>query len=192
MRNIFLSIFVAYLLVGCVDINLKNELPKLDYFDLDRSKSTTTSPCGAYNFIAIGNIDIPSEYKSNRILYKSKGRVSFSNDVKFVKTLSESLESMIIKEFNLKCIKTIIPPFSSINIESYLKIKVLEFSINKDNKEADVAIFYQINSKGSILQSGILDNKIYFDNDSLESHVDALQEASFGVIKKLTDKIIPK
>lgn len=192
MKNIFLLVCMAYFFAGCIDINLKSELPKLKYFDLDNSKYTTTSSCEAYNFIALGNIDIPSEYKNNKILYKSKGIVSFDNNTRFIKPLDESLENIIIKEFNHKCIKTIIPPFSGINIEEYLKIKVIEFSIDMDNKEADVAIFYQINSKGIVLQSGILDSKIHFATDTLVSHISALKEASFNVVGKLADRIIPK
>lgn len=191
MKHITLLLFVG-LFIGCIDINLKNELPELNYFDLDKLKSKTTEHCEAYNFIALGNIDIPSEYKINKVLYKTKNKVSYLTNIRLIKPLNESLESMIIKEFNSKCIKTIIPPFSSLNIDSYLKIKVLDFSINQNDKEAIFAIFYQISSQGSILQSGILDSKISFNDNALESKLNALHDVSFDVINKLANRIIPK
>lgn len=205
MKNLYLVMFFGLFFTGCINLNLRSELPEINYYTLDSLETTSTEPCGAYNYIALGAIDIPSEYQGNKILQKNDLKAHYINEIKLIKGLNESLESMIIKEFNKQCIKTIIPPFSGINVENYLKIKLLDFSIDKN--VANVAIFYQISQKGAILQSGIIAESSEIesnnekpnkeesnknDSDLLDSKVKALRDSSFEVVHKLANKIIPK
>lgn len=186
--KIFTSLLATFIFVGCFDVNLKSQLPNNDIYELDALKSYSSQSCNAYNFIAISNISVPSEF-DNRIKIKEGDKISYLPNVVLSKSISENLESIIIKYFNAKCIKTIIPPFSGINVESYLKLRIVDFMIDKDSNAAVVSIFYQIYQQGTILQSGLLASSVEVKEDN---YIKALQEANLEIISTLANKIISK
>lgn len=190
--NRILIFALAVMFSGCFDINLKSELPEINYYDLDNNKASDSPSCGAYNFIALNKIDIPSQFGANKILLKNNAKITYLPSVVLIKSLKESLESIIIKKFNARCIKTIIPPFSAIKIEQILQIKLLDFGLDSNDNSANVAIFYQISQNGQILQSGILNAESKSDDLSSDSAIGALQAALDELIEKLANKIIPK
>lgn len=192
MNKIICILAFGMLISGCVDVNLKTKLPVMNYYNLDKLEIKDEYDCGAYNFIAIASIEVPQEYRNNKILYKEGSKITYSTNASFIKNINESFESMMIKNFAQKCIKTIVPPLSGISIENFLRLKLLDFSINKDKKEASVAMYYQIDSKGVLLQSGILTSSIYLDSIDDDTSISALQESSINIIEQLANKIIPK
>ncbi|RDU62279.1 hypothetical protein [Helicobacter sp. MIT 14-3879] len=190
--RILIFIFLALFFSACFDVNLKSELPKLNYYDLDTIEVESFKSCGAYNIIGLNKVDIPSKYQNKKILYKEDSKISSLEGVNFSNSLDNSIESMIIKNFSAKCLKIIVPPFSGINVDSYLSVKLLDFIIDKKTLKASVAIFYQLYQKGDILQSGILSSSSKLDSFSNEDAVRGLQDSTFKVIDNLSNKIIPK
>ena len=192
MNKIIFVLVFGIILNGCIDVNFKTKLPAMNYYNLDSLEIKDSFECGAYNFLALASIEIPQEYRNNKILYKEDGKITYSTNASFIKNINESFESMMIKNFSQKCIKTIIPPLSGLSIENYLRLKLLDFSIDKNKKEALIAIYYQIDSRGTLLQSGVLTSNIALDSIDDDSSINALREASINIIEQLANKIIPK
>ena len=192
MNKIIFVLVFGIMLSGCIDVNFKTKLPTMNYYNLDSLEAKDSSECGAYNFVALASIEIPQEYRNNKILYREGGKITYSTNASFIKNINESFESMIIKNFTQKCIKTIIPPLSGLSIENYLRLKLLDFSIDKNKKEASIAIYYQIDSRGFLLQNGILTSNITLDSIDEDSSINGLREASINIIEQLANKIIPK
>lgn len=131
LRALFLmASFMAF--SGCVDINLKSELPKVDYYELDNLNADSTQ-CGAFSIIALESIDIPQSLSSKNILYKDGNRIGKIEGINLSENLKSSVESMLIKSLSKHCIKVITPPFSGIKMEQFLKIKFLNFNAMKDS-----------------------------------------------------------
>ena len=196
-RLIFISAgFVAGLFSACVDINLKSELPKVDYYELDNIEANAPK-CEAYTLIALESIEIPQSFAGRNILYKEGNRIRNAEGVRLNDNLKSSLESMLIKNFANHCIKAITPPFSGIKLEQFLRIKLLNFNANRAGdlsaeSNAVVSFAYQIYQNGSILQSGIITEHSKVENFNGEGIFNALQDSTKKAIKELTDKIIPK
>lgn len=199
-RLIFISAgFVAWLFSACVDINLKSELPKVDYYELDNIEADAPN-CEAYTIIALENIEIPQSFAGRNIFYKEGNRIRSVEGVRLNDNLKSNLESMIIKNFANHCIKAITPPFSGIKLEQFLRIKLLNFNANradssgKSNADSNavVSFAYQIYQNGSILQSGIITKHSKIESFNGEAIFNALQDSTKKAIKELTDKIIPK
>ena len=199
-RLIFISAgFVAGLFSACVDINLKSELPKVDYYELDNIEADAPK-CEAYTLIALESIEIPQSFAGRNILYKEGNRIRNAEGVRLNDNLKSSLESMLIKNFANHCIKAITPPFSGIKLEQFLRIKLLNFNANRAvssgesnaDSNAVVSFAYQIYQNGSILQSGIITKHSKIERFNGEAIFNALQDSTKKAIKELTDKIIPK
>lgn len=194
MRKIYqvlILIFITISFSACFSVNLKNELPSITYYKLDTTKAESKI-CEAYNLIGLIDVEIPNEYKNNRILYIDNNKVNELKGVHFIGDIGSDLENMIAKEFNKHCLKIINPPFSGIKIESYLKIKLLDFQISKDNMEASINFSYQITSQGQIWQSGIISQTKPLKSFSEEDIIKTMQDISISAIEELANKLIPK
>lgn len=202
LRNIFISARFALMATisvffsACVDINLKSELPKVDYYELDNIVANAPN-CEAYTIIALENIEIPQSFAGRNIFYKEGNRIRNLDGVRLNDNLKQSLESMLIKNFANHCIKAITPPFSGIKLEQFLRIKLLNFNANRvadssAESSAVVSFAYQIYQNGSILQSGIITKQSKIDDFSGEMIFNALQDSSKKAIEEITNKIIPK
>ena len=197
-RLIFISAgfaLVAGLFSACVDINLKSELPKVDYYELDNIEADAPN-CEAYTIIALENIEIPQSFAGRNIFYKEGNRIRSVEGVRLNDNLKSNLESMLIKNFANHCIKAITPPFSGIKLEQFLRIKLLNFNANRADSSGEsnavVSFAYQIYQNGSILQSGIITKHSKIESFNGEDIFNALQDSTKKAIKTLTDKIIPK
>lgn len=193
INKIFMLIAIAIFFSACIDINLKSELPKNNYYKLDNIEAKNNN-CEAYNLVALVGIDLPKEYQNSRILYKENNKIKYFENTIFIRNTSQSLESMLIKNFDKQCIKIILPPFSGINLESFLSIKILDFDIIKDETQSNAVInlFYQITQQGQVWQSGIISQSENLQNFNEKESIKALQEISLKAINELANKIIPK
>ncbi|MBR7118066.1 MAG: hypothetical protein IKC84_01660 [Helicobacteraceae bacterium] len=189
--RILILIFMTTFFSACVDINLKSELPNINYYKLD-TLVAESKICDAYNLIGLVGIEVPSKYQNAKILYSENNKVSELSGVNFANDIVNEVESMLIKEFHKHCLKIINPPFSGAKIESYLKLKLLDFEIQKDTMEAVMSFSYQITSKGQIHQSGIIAQKQLLDSFDEESAIKAMQDVSISSIKELANQLIPK
>lgn len=115
---------------ACVDINLKSELPKVDYYALDNIALSRVN-CGTSDIVAIEAIEIPARLAGKNIFYSDKNRISKVEGINLNDSLKGSLESMLIKSLANHCIKAITPPFSGIKIERFLRVKVIDFGAEK-------------------------------------------------------------
>lgn len=192
-NKILIFIIASVFFTACIDINLKSQLPTLDYYKLDTSSAESTH-CGAFELIALTGIDMPKEYQSNKIFYKEDNKIKYFNNISFISNINQSFENMIIKEFHKKCLKIILPPFSGIDLDYFLYIKLLDFDIIVDgeNSKAIVNISYQITSKGQIWQSGIISQSQDLESFNEENAIKMLQKASLNAVESLANKIIPK
>lgn len=203
--NVWILGFVAVMgafLSACVDINLKSELPKVDYYTLDNIAIEARN-CGAHDIVALESIEIPQSLAGKNILYKDGAQVRNVEGVRLNDSLKSNLESMLIKTFAKSCIKTITPPFSGIKVENFLRIKVLDFnaikgaesssdSANGAEGDAVISLSYQIYQNGVILQSDIIAESSKIDSFKGEVVFKALQDSANKAIKTLTNKMIPK
>ena len=189
--RILILIFMTTFFSACVDINLKSELPNINYYKLD-TLVAESKICDAYNLIGLVGIEVPSKYQNAKILYSENNKVSELSGVNFANDIVNEVESMLIKEFHKHCLKIINPPFSGAKIESYLKLKLLDFEIQKDTMEAVMSFSYQITSRGQIHQSGIIAQKQLLDSFDEESAIKAMQDVSISSIKELANQLIPK
>ncbi len=191
INKILVFNIVAILFSACVDINLKSELPKIDYYKLDVI-NVEPRTCEAYELIALAGIEIPEEYKNNKILYIEHNKANYFNQASFISSIKQSLESAIIKESHKHCLKIILPPFSGLNIESFLSLRLLDFYVIKDENKAILNMLYQLSSKGNIKQSGIISTSKDLSSFSNEDSINALQDAMIDAVRELTNNIIPK
>lgn len=189
--RILILIFMTTFFSACVSVNLKSELPNINYYKLD-TLVAESKICDAYNLIGLVGIEVPSKYQNAKILYSKNNKVSELSGVNFANDIVNELESMLIKEFHKHCLKIINPPFSGTKIESYLKLKLLDFEIQKDTMEAVMSFSYQITSKGQIHQSGIIAKKQLLDSFDEENAIKAMQDVSISSIKELANQLIPK
>ncbi len=193
---------------ACVDINLKSEMPNLDYYKLDNI-ATNAESCGAYTMLGLQKLDIPRAMAGKNILYLNGNVIRNVKGISLNENLGDELESMIIKNFANHCIKAITPPFSGINLEQFLRVKLIDFMAIEDyDKEyldseirakigeskhiAKVSFMFVLHQNGTILQSGIITEYSAISDFSGEQIFNALQDSSKNAIKTLTDKIIPK
>lgn len=231
---VILAAFLALNLAGCV--NLKSELPKITHYKLDTIEVDSrggesrngesrgggnlygesgeslgvNGDCEAINQIALLGIDAPQ----GKIYAQSEGGISFFNHTALVTPLTQSLENMLLKTLDAHCIKLILPPFSVANLEAGLKLRVLDFYIQKNGEKsaAVVNLAYQIASKNRIVQSGIIAKRLDFAPKSGESGgengrelaresapesdeqaaINALSAATSKAFETLAQKIIPK
>ncbi len=194
MKNtykILILIFTMILFSACVSVNLKSELPNINYYKLDNTKAESKI-CGAYDLIGLVGIEVPSAYRNNKILYSNNSKVNELEGVHFISDIGSSLENILIKEFHKHCLKIINPPFSGIKIESYLKIKLLDFEILKDKMESTISFTYQMTSQGQIWQSGIISQTKPLESFNEEEIIKTMQDISISSIKELANKLIPK
>lgn len=189
--RILILIFMTTFFSACVSVNLKSELPNINYYKLD-TLVAESKICDAYNLIGLVGIEVPSKYQNAKILYSKNNKVSELSRVNFANDIVNELESMLIKEFHKHCLKIINPPFSGTKIESYLKLKLLDFEIQKDTMEAVMSFSYQITSRGQIHQSGIIAKKQLLDSFDEENAIKAMQDVSISSIKELANQLIPK
>lgn len=185
-------IIVAVLFSGCFDVNLKSELPNIEYYSLDNVALEDSKVCEAYNLFGLNKIEIPPIYQHRNILYKDSNKVLNLQGASLSNSLESELESIIIKDFAPKCLKIITPPFSGMDIEQFMRIKLLDFIINKDSMEAKVSIFYAVYQKGVILQSGILSSSTPLKSLQNDEAIKAMQDSTLEVVNKLANKVIPK
>ena len=191
---------------ACVDINLKSEMPNLDYYKLDNI-ATNAESCGAYTMLGLQKLDIPRAMAGKNILYLNGNVIRNVKGISLNENLGDELESMIIKNFANHCIKAITPPFSGIKVEQFLRVKLIDFMAIEDYNNADleirakigeskhiakVSFMFVLHQNGSILQSGIITEYSAIRDFSGEQIFSALQDSSKNAIKTLTDKIIPK
>ncbi|MGX3010389.1 hypothetical protein ACWIUD_02330 [Helicobacter sp. 23-1044] len=125
---IFMALCAA-LMSACVDINLKSELPKVEYYELDNVR-VEVPKCGAWEIIALEGIEIPQSLAGKNILRKNGDLVRSVDGVRLNEGIKSSFESMLIKTFAKHCLKIITPPFSGIKVEKFLRIKVLDFGVD--------------------------------------------------------------
>lgn len=191
---------------ACVDINLKSEMPNLDYYKLDNI-ATNAESCGAYTMLGLQKLDIPRAMAGKNILYLNGNVIRNVKGISLNENLGDELESMIIKNFANHCIKAITPPFSGIKVEQFLRVKLIDFMAIEDYNNADleirakigdvkhiakVSFMFVLHQNGVILQSGIITEYSAIRDFSGEQIFSALQDSSKNAIKTLTDKIIPK
>ena len=191
---------------ACVDINLKSEMPNLDYYKLDNI-ATNAESCGAYTMLGLQKLDIPRAMAGKNILYLNGNVIRNVKGISLNENLGDELESMIIKNFANHCIKAITPPFSGIKVEQFLRVKLIDFMAIEDYNNADleirakigeskhiakVSFMFVLHQNGSISQSGIITEYSAIRDFSGEQIFSALQDSSKNAIKTLTDKIIPK
>lgn len=191
---------------ACVDINLKSEMPNLDYYKLDNI-DTNAESCGAYTMLGLQKLDIPRAMAGKNILYLNGNVIRNVKGISLNENLGDELESMIIKNFANHCIKAITPPFSGIKVEQFLRVKLIDFMAIEDYNNADleirakigeskhiakVSFMFVLHQNGVILQSGIITEYSAIRDFSGEQIFSALQDSSKNAIKTLTDKIIPK
>lgn len=191
---------------ACVDINLKSEMPNLDYYKLDNI-ATNAESCGAYTMLGLQKLDIPRAMAGKNILYLNGNVIRNVKGISLNENLGDELESMIIKNFANHCIKAITPPFSGIKVEQFLRVKLIDFMAIEDYDNADleirakigeskhiakVSFMFVLHQNGAILQSGIITEYSAIRDFSGEQIFSALQDSSKNAIKTLTDKIIPK
>lgn len=189
--KILTLIFIAVFFNACININLKSELPNINYYKLDTLESESKI-CGAYDLIGLVDIEVPSKYQNAKITYSQNGKVSELEGVNFTNDIGSELETILIKEFYKHCLKIINPPFSGIKMESYLKIRLLDFEIQKDTMEAVISFSYQITSKGQIHQAGIVAKREKLDSFDEETIIKTMQDISISSMKELANILIPK
>lgn len=203
---------------ACVDINLKSELPKVDYYALDNIALSRTN-CGTSDIVAIEAIEIPARFAGKNIFYNDKNLISKVEGINLNDSLKGSIESMLIKSLANHCIKAITPPFSGIKIERFLRIKVIDFGAEKNANNANVgaesrgdsmqsnsgrdsskkaqnlakiSFVFVLHQNGIILQSGIITEHSAISDFSGEEIFNALQRSTNTAIKSLVDKMIAK
>lgn len=115
---------------ACVDINLKSELPKVDYYTLDNI-AIEAKNCGAHDIVALESIEIPQSLAGRNLTYKEGNRVHKVERINLNDSLKANIESILIKSLANHCIRVITPPFSGMKIERYLRIKMLDFGAEK-------------------------------------------------------------
>lgn len=191
MKNVLLVI-IAVMFYGCFDINLKSELPTMEYYTLDNVVIEDSKVCSSYRSFGLDNIDILPVYQGRNILYKDSNRVLSIEGASLSNSLESELEDIIIKYFSGKCIKVITPPFSGIDIKQFIRIKLLDFIIDKNTMQAKVSILYHIYQNGDVLQSGILSSSTALSSLNKDEAVQALQDSTLDVVYKLANKIITK
>ena len=181
--KILILICVAF--SGCT-INLKSELPSINYYKLDTTLAKS-STCEAYSLIGLSGIEVPSKYQNAKILYSDNAKVSELKGVHFSNDIKNELENMLIKESYKHCLKVINPPFSGTKIESYLKLKLLDFEILKDGMEATISLLYQVTSNGQVSQAGILSKSEAIASFDEEHIIEAMQDVAILSTKELVD-----
>lgn len=204
---------------ACVDINLKSELPKVDYYTLDNI-ALEAKNCGAHDIVGLESIEIPQSLAGRNLNYKDGNRVHKIERINLNDSLKANIETMLIKNLANHCIRAITPPFSGIKIERYLRVKMLDFgaekgvesgesaqnlgldSTKKRNSTHDtqnlaqnvakISFAFVLHQNGVILQSGIITKTSLIENFNDEGIFSALQNATNKAIKTLTNKMIPK
>lgn len=204
---------------ACVDINLKSELPKVDYYALDNI-AIEAKNCGAHDIVGLESIEIPQSLAGRNLTYKDGNRVHKIERINLNDSLKANIETMLIKNLANHCIRVITPPFSGIKIERYLRVKMLDFgaekgaesgksaqnlgrdSAKKHNSTHDtqnlaqnvakISFAFVLHQNGVILQSGIITKTSLIENFNDEGIFNALQNATNKAIKTLTNKMIPK
>lgn len=191
---------------ACVDINLKSEMPKLDYYKLDNI-ATKDANCEAYTMIGLHKIDIPRALSGKNILYLNGNLIRNVGGISLNENLGDELETMMIKNFANYCIKAITPPFSGIKIEQFLRIKLTDFMAVENYSDsndvirsevgdsvhiAKVSFTYILYQNDSILQSGIITEYSKIADFKGENIFNALQDATKKAITTLINKIVAK
>lgn len=195
---------------ACVDINLKSELPKVDYYALDNI-ALEAKNCGAHDIVGLESIEIPQSLAGRNLNYKDGNRVHKVERINLNDSLKANIETMLIKSLANHCIRVITPPFSGIKIERYLRVKMLDFgaekgvelamessgdstsdSIESAQNLARVSFAFVLHQNGAILQSGIITKTSPIEKFNDEGIFNALQNATNKAIKTLTNKMIPK
>lgn len=120
---------------ACVDINLKSELPKVDYYALDNI-ALEAKNCGAHDIVGLESIEIPQSLAGRNLTYKDGNRVHKVERINLNDSLKANIETMLIKSLANHCIRAITPPFSGIKIERYLRVKMLDFGAEKGVESA--------------------------------------------------------
>lgn len=121
---------VGAIFSACVDINLKSELPKVDYYTLDNI-ALEAKNCGAHDIVGLESIEIPQSLAGRNLTYKDGNRVHKIERINLNDSLKANIETMLIKSLANHCIRVITPPFSGIKIERYLRVKMLDFGAEK-------------------------------------------------------------
>lgn len=204
---------------ACVDINLKSELPKVDYYALDNINIEAKN-CGAHDIVGLESIEIPQSLAGRNLAYKDGNRVHKVERINLNDSLKANIETMLIKSLANHCIRVITPPFSGIKIERYLRVKMLDFgaekgvesgesaqnlgldSAKKHNSThntqnlaqnvAKISFAFVLHQNGVILQSGIITKTSPIESFNDDGIFSALQNATNKAIKTLTNKMIPK
>lgn len=204
---------------ACVDINLKSELPKVDYYALDNINIEAKN-CGAHDIVGLESIEIPQSLAGRNLTYKDGNRVHKVERINLNDSLKPNIETMLIKSLANHCIRAITPPFSGIKIERFLRVKILDFGAEKGVKSgesaqnlgrdsakkfdsthdtqnlaqnvAKISFAFVLHQNGVILQSGIITKTSSIENFNDEGIFSALQNATNKAIKTLTNKMIPK
>lgn len=186
-------IIMAVFLTGCVKLDIRSELPKIDLYVLDTMSSlenkVSEKACKGYKNIAILGIISPDIYETKQILmYSSDGKIKVLKGKQWADMPKNLFKNLLVNEANKHCIFLSSPPLGSSVPKKLLKLDLFSFILEDSPKlQARISLGYEIFSEGK-KSSGVL-NIIQEANEVENDLIKVFQKASKDIADELIDLI---
>lgn len=186
-------VIMAVFLTGCVKLDIRSELSKIDLYVLDTMSSLENKveekTCKNYKNIAILGILSPDIYETKQILmYSNDGKMKALTDKQWADIPKNLFKNLLVNQANKHCIFLSSPPLGSSVPKKLLKLDLFSFILEDSPKpQARISLGYEIFSGGK-KSSGVL-NRIQEINEAENDPIKALQKASKDIVFELIDLI---
>ncbi|WP_104761132.1 ABC-type transport auxiliary lipoprotein family protein [Helicobacter cetorum] len=147
-----LSLVLALILGGCLNLNLRQVLPEIKNYDLNASsfaKDSCAKQVAEVGLVSILSVDL---FNTKEIVFKAKdGQITYGKHQKWVDLPRNMLKTMFMQEAQKACLSVALPPYG-MKVPPYsVRFTILSFSIlEEDNAKykAEFALGYDISVKG--------------------------------------------
>ncbi len=181
IKALIMAFTLAGLMSGCVDVKIKTQIPKDEYYRLG---SVDFGSCKTQPMRVRLELDVPQYLNStNILLLKSSGKIEYLENAKWVDLplvlFKEALQAQALE----KCFF-----ITTIGSESRsIIIRIKEFYITEDS--AKIAILYSAFHRQQLLHSKVIKQNIPLADRSKEGRIQAMQVAVDNLIEDIIKQL---
>ncbi|WP_104639825.1 ABC-type transport auxiliary lipoprotein family protein [Helicobacter bizzozeronii] len=138
---------LALSLHGCLNLNLKQILPKITTYDLNAAQ-VAPQKCPQTKSISLVGILSADLLNTKEVVFKNaQGEIHYEKHQQFVDLPKNMLKTMVILQAFKECVFVSLPPHSALP-HATLKLNILSFGIldQGDHQQAEIVLGYDIST----------------------------------------------
>ncbi|AFI05992.1 hypothetical protein [Helicobacter cetorum] len=186
IKGILLSLVLAVVLGGCLNLNLRQVLPEIKIYDLNASSFESTpcsKPLAEVGLVSILSVDL---FNTKEVVFKAKdGQITYGKHQKWVDLPRNMLRTMFMQEAQKACLSVALPPYG-MNAPPYaVRFTILSFTLLEGSHKAEFVLGYDISVKGHSHSGVIIKHEDVSHLGNKQAGASNKQEFQEGVMQSL-------